>query len=60
MIQLVVLKIPEISNINSQRYFKYKYKFFGKLDNIIYQLQETQILINLSIFYSIYNTLLIY
>ena len=36
-----------------------KYKFFGKLDNIIYQLQEMQILINLRIFYSNFNTLLI-
>ena len=37
-----------------------KYLFFGKLDIIIYQLQEMQILINLRISYSNYNTLLIY
>lgn len=46
--------------ISYDRFFSGKYKFFGKLDNIIYQLQETQILINLRIFYSNYNTLLIY
>ena len=42
------------------KYLSRKYKFFGKIDNIIYKLQETQILINLRIFYSNYKTRLIY
>ena len=49
-----------MSIITSHNQLSGIYKFFGKLDNIIYQLQETQILINLRIFYSNYNTLLIY
>ena len=32
--------------------FSRKYNFSGKIANIIYQLQEAQVLINLRIFYS--------
>ena len=38
--------------IVTETFLSRKYNFSGKIANIIYQLQEAQVLINLRIFYS--------